>query len=158
MLLPCLLAAAAWLPSSRPPAAMIPPARGLAVRQQQRQAVSKLLLSVLIDLIGMATYLLPVAGEAGDVAWAPISALLLYQLYGSPIITGIAFVEELLPGLDIIPTATIAWLLENTEFGRNFNAKEAASDRPPYSSSNKRPTGDGMRSAEGAVVDDEKRA
>ena len=31
--------------------------------------------------------------------------------------SGVAFAEELLPGLDIIPTATIGWLLENTQFG-----------------------------------------
>ena len=31
--------------------------------------------------------------------------------------SGVAFAEELLPGLDVIPTATIGWLLENTQFG-----------------------------------------
>ena len=41
----------------------------------------------------------------------------------SPYQAGIAFTEELLPGLDIIPTATIAWVLENTELGQNLNGK-----------------------------------
>ena len=57
---------------------------------------NKLLLSLLIDAIGMATYLLPVAGETGDLAWAPISAYLIYQLYGNGLISGLAFAEELL--------------------------------------------------------------
>ena len=65
---------------------------------------------------------------------------------------GIAFTEELLPGLDIIPTATIAWLLENTELGRNFN-----SNAPPSGGSAWPPPGmgDPMKRAEGSVVDDQ---
>jgi hypothetical protein len=46
----------------------------------------------------------------------------------SPYQAGIAFAEELLPGLDIIPTATIAWVLENTELGQNLNGKAPPSD------------------------------
>ena len=41
----------------------------------------------------------------------------------SPYQAGLGFAEELLPGLDIIPTATIAWVLENTELGQNLNGK-----------------------------------
>ena len=63
------------------------------------------------------------AGEAADVGWAPISAFLVYKLYGNGLVAGIAFVEELLPGLDIIPTATIAWFLENTEVGQRIAGK-----------------------------------
>ena len=69
-----------------------------------------------------------------------------------PYQAGIAFTEELLPGLDIIPTATIAWLLENTELGRNFN-----SNAPPSGGSAWPPPGmgDPMKRAEGSVVDDQ---
>jgi len=56
-----------------------------------------------------------VAGEAGDIAWAPIEAYLLMTMFGSNAIAGLGFIEEALPGFDIIPTATIAWLIENTE-------------------------------------------
>ena len=41
----------------------------------------KLIVSILIDLIGMSTYLLPVAGEGADVGWAPVSAALIFWLY-----------------------------------------------------------------------------
>jgi len=115
--------------------------------EAEQEKLNKLLLSILIDIIGAATYLVPVVGEAGDVAWAPISAYLIYQLYGNGILSGLAFAEELLPGLDIVPTATIAWVLENTEFGRNI-----AGNAPPPTTLSKEQGGD-MKRAEGSVVD-----
>jgi hypothetical protein len=50
--------------------------------------IGKLVLSVLIDLIGMSSYALPGVGELGDLGWAPISALLIYKLYGNSFIAG----------------------------------------------------------------------
>lgn len=95
---------------------------------EQRAKLAKLAISLAIDLVGYSTYLVPLAGEAGDLAWAPISALLIAYLYGNNLLVGIAFAEELSPGLDFIPTATIGWILENTDFGRNFN--QVANDPP----------------------------
>ncbi|KAL1519131.1 hypothetical protein AB1Y20_003394 [Prymnesium parvum] len=115
---------------------------------------TKLLVSILIDLIGMATYIVPVAGEAGDLAWAPISALLVYQLYGNAVISGLALAEELLPGLDIIPTATIAWLLENTEFGQNLNEKGQRTGYTPEDKRERTTRASNMKDADGVVVDD----
>jgi len=100
---------------------------GAADAQQAKAA--KLIVSLLIDLVGFSSFLVPLAGDAADLAWAPVSALLVNYLYGNGLLTGLAFCEELLPGTDFIPTATIGWLLENTEFGQNFNT--AASDREP---------------------------
>ena len=73
----------------------------------------KLLLCILIDFVGVASFAAPGLGEATDVAWAPISAVLVNYLFGNGVFTALAFVEELLPGFDIIPTATIAWFVEN---------------------------------------------
>jgi hypothetical protein len=70
-----------------------------------------LVMSLLIDLIGMLTYLLPIIGESLDVAWAPISMLLLQHMYGNWIISLIGGVEEASFGFDFIPTATIAWVI-----------------------------------------------
>ena len=67
----------------------------------------KLIVSILIDLIGMSSYLLPVAGEGADVGWAPVTAGLIFWLYGSGIFAAAGFAEEILPGLDFVPTATI---------------------------------------------------
>jgi len=72
----------------------------------------KLGISVAIDFIGVASYFLPLIGEVGDFAWAPASAILIKALYGSNVLSSMGFVEELVPGTDLLPTATIGWALE----------------------------------------------
>jgi len=70
---------------------------------------------VVMDLIGMASFGIPILGEVLDLAWAPISAAVFYRMFGRRMgVFGgaFAFLEELLPGTDIIPTFTIAWLLQ----------------------------------------------
>ena len=72
-----------------------------------------LFLSLLFDAIGMLSYVVPFIGDFGDFIWAPIAAWLMTRLYkGKEGQAGglIAFVEEIIPGLDIIPTFTIMWL------------------------------------------------
>ncbi len=73
-----------------------------------------LLFCIVMDLLGCATYILPVLGESFDIAFAPISAIIYFIAFRGMrgIIGGsINFIEELLPGTDIIPTFTITWLL-----------------------------------------------
>lgn len=73
----------------------------------------KLAGAVIIDLIGMSSYFLPGLGENADLAWAPISGLLVFILF--PNRKGMAIgsvVEELLPFADIVPTAYLAWRQE----------------------------------------------
>ena len=77
----------------------------------EQEKVTKLLLSLLIDFVGFASFGLPGVGEAGDLAWAPISGLLISFLYGNALLGGLGFLEELLPGADFIPTATIGWFI-----------------------------------------------
>jgi hypothetical protein len=74
--------------------------------------VPSLLLALLIDFIGMSTYALPIIGEAFDAIWAPVSAYLIYWLFGSSIFAVLGGVEEILPMTDIIPTATMAFLAQ----------------------------------------------
>ena len=81
-----------------------------------RSATSVLILSIIIDIIGVLTYLIPFVGETIDVVWAPISAYIVYQMYGNGLFAIANLVEELAPGLDFVPTATIAWFVY---FGRN---------------------------------------
>jgi len=78
----------------------------------QMHRTSKLLLSLLIDFIGVITFSLPVLGELADLLWAPISAYLVLRLYGSWGVCFLAFFEEALPFTDVIPTATLAWFIE----------------------------------------------
>jgi len=74
---------------------------------------SKLLLGIVFDLIGMMSFLAPGLGELTDVVWAPISGLLLVSMYKGAtgkIAGTIDFIEELIPGLDFIPTFTLTWI------------------------------------------------
>ena len=90
---------------------------GETVVQLSRDKWAKLVISVLIDIIGFLTYFIPVIAEFLDVFWAPLSSLLVFQLYGSSLLSGIALIEEGLPFTDIIPTATIGWLCQFTVLG-----------------------------------------
>ncbi|KAG7369317.1 hypothetical protein IV203_032060 [Nitzschia inconspicua] len=75
---------------------------------------SRLFLSLLIDLIGSSSYLLPVVGEGLDLAWAPAQTILIMAMYDatSPNLKYVSFLEELLPFTDIVPSATIGWACE----------------------------------------------
>ena len=73
----------------------------------------KLALSLLFDGIGYLSYLFPGLGEVTDVVWAPISAFLMTKMYkgNKGKIAAIAtFIEEIMPGLDVIPSFTLMWL------------------------------------------------
>ena len=72
-----------------------------------------LILSIVLDLIGMATFLIPVLGETFDILWAPISGYLMTRIYKgfSGKVAGIFdFFEELIPFTDFIPTFTLMWI------------------------------------------------
>lgn len=71
---------------------------------------TKFVISVIIDIIGMATYLIPGIGEFADTVWAPIQGVLMYILYRNLIGSGIGIAEELLPMTDAVPSATLMWL------------------------------------------------
>lgn len=79
-----------------------------------KDLMGKLIVSLLIDLIGSSSYLLPFVGEALDLAWAPTQTILIMAMYDgtSPNLKYVSFIEELLPFTDVIPSATIGWLVE----------------------------------------------
>ena len=69
----------------------------------------QLYLGILFDLIGMISIVFPPI----DIVWAPLSAYLLMKMYKGNVgkVGGfISFVEEAIPGLDIIPTFTLTWV------------------------------------------------
>jgi hypothetical protein len=69
---------------------------------------TKLFLGLFFDLIGMCPTIFPPLA----LIWAPLSGLLLAVMYKGKIgkIAGIFdFVEELIPGVDFIPTFTLTW-------------------------------------------------
>ena len=74
-----------------------------------------LLFCILMDIIGYATYSIPVLGEVGDALWAPVSAIIFYISFGGwkgGLGAMFNFVEEILPGTDFIPSFTIMWLVQ----------------------------------------------
>jgi hypothetical protein len=73
---------------------------------------SKLIFGIVFDLVGIMSYAIPLLGEAIDIIWAPITLYLMTKMYPgkSGVAAGIfSAIEELTPGLDIIPTFTITW-------------------------------------------------
>ena len=68
---------------------------------------------ILLDAIGMATMFIPFAGTVIDLLWAPYAAKKMTEMYPGKkgkIASVIVFLEEIIPGLDFIPTFTLMWL------------------------------------------------
>lgn len=78
-------------------------------------------LCIVMDLIGMASYIFPAMGEFADVVWAPISGYIFFKLFGGRLgIIGsvLNFLEEIIPFTDIIPSFTIAWFIRRKEMDK----------------------------------------
>ena len=72
-----------------------------------------LFLGLLFDAIGMLSFAIPFIGEFSDIIWAPIAAWLMIRMYkgrAGQAAGAVTFIEEIIPGLDVIPTFTIMWL------------------------------------------------
>ena len=72
-----------------------------------------LFMGLLFDGIGMLSMAIPFIGDFSDVIWAPMSAWIMIRMYkgtAGKVAGTISFIEEILPGFDIIPTFTLMWL------------------------------------------------
>lgn len=72
-----------------------------------------LILGLLFDAIGMASFTIPLVGEFSDVIWAPVAGYLMTKMYKGRAgrVAGVfAFLEEILPFTDIIPSFTLMWM------------------------------------------------
>jgi len=77
-----------------------------------RGAFGKLAVALCLDAIGSFTYMLPGLGEIGDLVWAPLQAIIVSVMFEGmvhPRAHYLSFLEELLPGTDILPSATLFW-------------------------------------------------
>lgn len=66
-------------------------------------------MSIVLDAIGFVSIVFP----PFDIVWAPLSAYLMTKLYKGKvgkIAAGIAFIEEAMPMLDVIPTFSLMWI------------------------------------------------
>ncbi len=83
---------------------------------------------ILLDTIGLVTYLIPGWGEWVDIGWAPISAFLFYLLFGGK--TGVIgaiinFIEESVPFADAIPMFTIGYFVRRREISQHSKTLES---------------------------------
>jgi len=68
---------------------------------------------IILDLISMSTAFIPIAGTLIDFIWAPYAAKQMNDMYEGKkgkIAAIIVFIEEIIPGLDVIPTFTLMWV------------------------------------------------
>lgn len=79
-----------------------------------QKQLPNLAICIVLDIIGYASFTLPILGEFSDLVWAPLSGFLFYKLFGGKMGIfggGFSFLEELLPFTDFIPTFSIAWFM-----------------------------------------------
>ncbi len=75
--------------------------------------MSKLILGLLFDAIGMISFSIPFLGEFSDVVWAPIAGVIMTRMYRGRVgkVAGfLTFLEEILPFTDVIPSFTLTWI------------------------------------------------
>ncbi|APQ18857.1 hypothetical protein [Maribacter hydrothermalis] len=73
----------------------------------------QLFMGLLFDGIGMLSFAIPFVGEFSDIVWAPLSGYLMTRMYKGKVgqAAGVfTFIEEIIPGFDIIPSFTLMWL------------------------------------------------
>ena len=95
-----------------------------------KKATPNLMICVIMDLIGCASYIFPVVGEVTDILWAPVSAFIFYRMFGGSAFAAFGsvfnFMEELFPGTDIIPCFTLGWAVQRIVSGRRASAAKFA--------------------------------
>ena len=71
----------------------------------------KLVVALSLDFAGDASLGVPVLGELSDLVWAPVSFLAARALFSNAVAVA-NFAEEALPFTDVVPTNTLAWVVE----------------------------------------------
>jgi hypothetical protein len=77
---------------------------------------------IILDVIGCLSYIIPPFGPV----WAVISGIIFYFMFGKKfgVFGGMfSFVEELIPGVDFIPTFSIALYLRKKEIEKQSSSK-----------------------------------
>src|SRR3954466_324065 len=89
-----------------------------------------LLICIVMDAIGYASFALPGLGEFSDIIWAPVSGFIFYKMFGGAkgAFGGVFnFAEEILPFTDFIPTFTIMWVCDYLTKAKTANASRSGS-------------------------------
>ncbi|GAA3770516.1 hypothetical protein [Flavobacterium ginsengiterrae] len=75
--------------------------------------MSKLIIGLILDGIGMISFSIPLLGEFSDVIWAPIAAFIMTRMYKGrvgKVASVLTFIEEIIPFTDVIPSFTLTWI------------------------------------------------
>ena len=70
---------------------------------------------LMMDAMGMASYLIPGIGEVVDFIWALIAGVIFYKWFHTAIGATGSIAEEVLPFTDIIPSFTLGYFFINRE-------------------------------------------
>jgi hypothetical protein len=100
------------LDSSSPGFRTLPKQQQSPSVQIRQEDLVRLLVSLLVDIIGTSSEVIPIVGELSDIAWAPVAGFVLRALYGSNVVLVLEVVEEILPFTDFLPLATICWVVD----------------------------------------------
>lgn len=82
-------------------------------KEQISNKKRNLILGIAFDAIGMVSFSIPLIGEFSDVIWAPVAGFLMTRMYKGTVgkVGGIfAFLEEIIPFTDVIPSFTLTWI------------------------------------------------
>jgi len=85
----------------------------LNIVEKKDNMMSKLIIGLILDGIGMISFSIPLLGEFSDVIWAPIAAIIMTRMYKGrvgKVASVLTFIEEIIPFTDIIPSFTLTWI------------------------------------------------
>lgn len=91
-------------------------------KHMRKRSLPKIQICILLDVIGCVSYIFPPFGPI----WAALSGLIFFFMFGRRfgVFGGIfSFLEELIPGVDFIPTFTIAWFMRKREIEKEASEK-----------------------------------
>jgi hypothetical protein len=80
----------------------------------KRKTLPELKTCIILDVIGCLSYIIPPFGPL----WAVMSGIIFFFMFGRKfgVMGGMfSFIEELIPGVDFIPTFTIAYFMRKSE-------------------------------------------
>lgn len=69
--------------------------------------ITKLTISIIMDIIGVSSNFFLIFGEVTDIIFAPIQAIWIYLAYDTKRRAIFGGLEELIPFTDVIPSCTI---------------------------------------------------
>ena len=112
----------------------------LADQLLPKDMYGKLLASVALDFLGSCSYLIPGAGEAFDLFWAPFQTICVASMYdaGLPGLKYLSFAEEIIPFTDFIPTASLGWIREFGPTLLSVGGESVKNELAKYKSKSKR--------------------